>query len=267
VNGALYPYLDVEPRAYRFRIVNAANSRFFVLSFAGRTFLQIGADQGLLPAPAPMTQLTLAPGERADVIVDFSGAAGESLILATGASELMQIRVALGPGEKPRPLPAQLRPITRITDREAAVTRTLTLGEYSDAKLKPPRMLMLLDDKYWRDPVSEKPRLGTVEIWNLVNLTEDTHPIHLHLVRFQIMSRQLFDADEYQTSGKMRTLGERLPPEPGETGWKDTVRAHPGSITRIAAKFDGFAGRYVWHCHVLEHAANEMMRPFEVVAG
>jgi spore coat protein A, manganese oxidase len=126
---------------------------------------------------------------------------------------------------------------------------------------------MLLDDKYWRDPVSEKPRLGTVEIWNLVNLTEDTHPIHLHLVRFQIMSRQLFDADEYQTSGKMRTLGERLPPEPGETGWKDTVRAHPGSITRIAAKFDGFAGRYVWHCHVLEHAANEMMRPFEVVAG
>ncbi len=126
-------------------------------------------------------------------------------------------------------------------------------------------MLMLLDRKYWRDPVSEKPRLGTVEIWSLVNLTEDTHPSHLHLVRFQVLDRQLFDADEYQTSGTMRFVGEPIPPEPGETGWKDTVRVHPGTITRIAARFDGFAGRYVWHCHVLEHAANEMMRPFEVV--
>ena len=64
----------------------------------------------------------------------------------------------------------------------------------------------------------------------------------------------------------MQTIGAPVPPEPGETGWKDTVRAEPGMITRIIARFDGYVGRYVWHCHLLEHAANEMMRPFDVVA-
>jgi spore coat protein A len=114
--------------------------------------------------------------------------------------------------------------------------------------------------------VTEKPELGSVEIWNLVNLTEDTHPIHVHLVRFQLLERQPFDADEYKTSGRMQLTGKPVPPSPGEAGWKDTVRADAGMITRIIVRFDGYAGRYVWHCHVLEHAANEMMRPFEVVA-
>jgi spore coat protein A len=85
-------------------------------------------------------------------------------------------------------------------------------------------------------------------------------------VRFQVLDRQLFDADEYQTSHTLRLVGKALPPEPCESGWKDTVRAEPGKITRIIVRFEGYAGRYVWHCHVLEHAANEMMRPFEVVA-
>jgi spore coat protein A len=105
-----------------------------------------------------------------------------------------------------------------------------------------------------------------VEVWSLLNLTDDSHPIHLHLVRFQILERQLFDADEYQTSGTMRWLGSPVPPAPNEAGWKDTVVAAPGMATRIIARFEGYTGRYVWHCHVLEHAANEMMRPFEVVA-
>jgi spore coat protein A len=126
-------------------------------------------------------------------------------------------------------------------------------------------MLMLLDAKRWHEPVTEQPTLGTVEIWKLVNLTEDTHPIHLHLVRFQILDRQAFDVDGYMTFGKMRLLGSPVPPEPSEEGWKDTVQAHPGMITRIIVRFEGYVGRYVWHCHVLEHAANEMMRPFEVV--
>lgn len=266
VNGKLFPYLDAEPRAYRFRIVNAANSRFFDLAFSdGRRFIQIGADQGLLPKPAEMTRLTLAPGERADLVVDLSGAAGASIVLRNGASDVMQIRVAAGAGKAPSPLRAKLRTVERIRESEAVTTRMLTLGEYKDPKRQ--RMLMLLGEKYWRDEISEKPKLGTTEIWSLVNLTEDTHPIHLHLVRFQVLDRQQFDADEYGTSGTMRRLGAPTPPEAGEMGWKDTVRAHPGSITRIAARFEGFAGRYVWHCHVLEHAANEMMRPFEVIEG
>ena len=265
VNGKLYPYLDVEPRAYRFRIVNAANSRFFDLSLSnGRPLLQIGSDQGLLPSPVERVRISLAPAERADVIADFSASAGETLYVRTAAQDLMQIRVGRGASEKMRPLPPMLREIPRFTEEEAAVARTMTLDEYQDPADK--RMLMLLDGKYWKDPVSETPKLGSVEIWSLMNTTEDVHPIHLHLVRFQVLDRQPFDVDEFQLTGKVRLIGPRLPPGAGEAGWKDTVQTIPSTITRIAARFEGYAGRYVWHCHVLEHAANEMMRPFDVVA-
>jgi spore coat protein A len=264
VNGKIFPYLEVEPRRYRFRVVNAANSRTYDLAFGGLSFQQIGTDQGLLPQPVERTQLTLAPGERAEVVVDFAALAGASLLLKTGASELMLFRVARATATPTRPIPAKLRPIVPLLESEARASRTLTLGEYKEPGSG--RMLMLLGGKRWQEPLTEEPRLGTVEIWSLVNLTEDTHPIHLHLVRFQVLDRQLFDADEYQTHKTMRLLGARLPPDSDEAGWKDTVRAHPGMVTRIIARFDGFPGRYVWHCHVLEHAANEMMRPFEVVA-
>ena len=126
-------------------------------------------------------------------------------------------------------------------------------------------MLMLLDGKRWHEPVTEKPVLDSTEIWRLVNLTEDSHPIHLHLVRFQILDRQPFDVDEYLTSGKM-IVRTPVPPGPDEAGWKDTVRADSGMITRIIIRFEGYVGRYVWHCHLLEHAANEMMRPLEIVS-
>ena len=82
-----------------------------------------------------------------------------------------------------------------------------------------------------------------------------------------MLDRQAFDADEFLTSGKLLLRGQPVPPAPNEAGWKDTVRADAGLMTRILIQFDGYAGRYVWHCHVLEHAANEMMRPFEVVAA
>ena len=269
VNGKIFPYLDVEPRRYRFRVVNASNSRTYDLSLSGiSSFHQIGSDQGLLSAPVALKGVTLAPAERADLIVDFSGAAGQNVVLKDEAVELMQFRVgSRGPraAAKVAPLPSSLRTIPRIRTAEAVKTRTLTLNEYEDPKTH--AMLMLLNGTHWREPVTEKPALGTVEIWRLVNLTEDTHPIHLHLVRFQIVDRQVFDADEYKTSGTMNLVGAPVLAEPNETGWKDTVRAHPGMITRIVIRFEGYTGRYAWHCHVLEHAANEMMRPFEVVAS
>jgi len=99
----------------------------------------------------------------------------------------------------------------------------------------------------------------------LVNLTDDSHPIHLHLVRFQILDRRRFDAFHFQQKNEMRFGGPAVPPDPNEMGWKDTVRADPHMVTRIIVPFEGYAGRYVWHCHVLEHEDNEMMRPFEVV--
>jgi spore coat protein A len=265
VNGKLLPYFDVGPRRYRFRVLNASNARVYYLSFSnGMTFHQIGSDQGLLAAPAPATSLTLAPAERADVVVDFASAAGQAIVLQSQTLDLMQLRVGTGPRDASKPLPPVLRPLPRTPAGAAVKTRNLTLDGLKDPKTG--RMRMLLNHAYWHDPVTEKPVLGTTEIWELVNTTEEMHPIHLHLVRFQVLDRQRFDADALLTSGTMRTLGEPVPPPAGEAGWKDTVRAEPGSITRIVVAFDGFVGSYVWHCHVLEHAANEMMRPFEVVA-
>ncbi len=265
VNGRLFPYADVEPRRYRLRVVNAANARFFYLSLSnGQTFHQIGTDQGLLPAPVPVQRITLAPAERADLIVDFSGASGSRVVLQSQSFELLQFRVAArATGAPSPPLPRALRALPRPLERAAKRTRTLTLDEYEDPRTR--LMLMLLDGKRWHEPVTEDPELGSVEVWSLVNTTEDSHPIHLHLVRFQILDRQAFDTDTLQFKRTMRLMGPRIPPEAYEAGWKDTVRAEPGFITRILIRFDGFVGRYVWHCHVLEHAANEMMRPFEIL--
>jgi spore coat protein A len=272
VNGKLTPYLDVEPRPYRFRILNAANSRTYIFSLSnGQSYLQIGTDQGLLAAPVELTQVSLSPGERADVVIDFSAARGQRITLNNQSWELMQFRVAntaaqsLVPSPSvPGPLvPATLRSIPRIPESESVKTRLMILREYMSRE--PKRMLMLLNGTRWHEPVTERPELDSVEIWSFANTTGDIHPIHLHLVRFQVLDRQSFDADEYLLSGKLNYVGVRTAPPPGDSGWKDTVQTYPETVTRIIVRFEGYVGRYVWHCHLLEHAANEMMRPFEVV--
>jgi spore coat protein A len=266
-NGKLLPYLDVEPRKYRFRVLNAANGRFFRLALTnGQTLQQIGTDQGLLPAPVALKQVVLAPAERADLVLDFSDHAGEQIVLKNDfAQPVMQFRVSRTKVSDSSSLPAALRPVPRIAESEVVKTRDLRLGEIND--LRGESVAVLLNDAHWNMPVTENPVLNSVEIWNLMNVTDDVHPIHLHLVRFQILDRRRFDAFAYQNRGVLKYWGDAIPPEPGETGWKDTVRADPGMVTRIIMRFEGFAGRYVWHCHILEHEDNEMMRPYDVIAG
>ncbi|HVW28793.1 MAG TPA: multicopper oxidase domain-containing protein [Polyangiaceae bacterium] len=264
VNGKLSPFLDVEPRPYRFRVVNASNARFYYLSLSeAESLLQLGTEQGFLARPVALRTLTLAPGERADVAVDFTKLAGRSIVLKSQAFGLVQFRVKGRASTSSARIPDALVQPPHADEKKALRTRLLTLDEYEDPKTH--AMLMLLNGSRFRDPVTECPLKDSVEIWSLMNLTEDVHPIHLHLVRFRILDRQPFDADEYRTSRTMVLMGKPVPPGPDEAGLKDTVRADPGMITRILVHFDGYAGRYVWHCHVLEHAANEMMRPFDVV--
>ncbi len=265
-NGKLLPYLDVEPRKYRFRVLNAANGRFFRLALMnGQTFHQIATDQGLLPAPLELKQIILAPGERADLVMDFSDHAGEQIVLKNDfATPVVQFRVSRAKVNDPSTLPAALRAVPKIAESEAVKTRDLKLIEVND--LHGDSVTMLLNDAHWDMPVTEDPILNSVEIWNLMNTTEDIHPIHLHLVRFQILDRQRFDAFAFANRGVLRYRGAAMPPDPSEAGWKDTVRADPGMITRIIVPFQGYVGRYVWHCHILEHEDNEMMRPFEVIA-
>jgi spore coat protein A len=264
VNGKISPYLDVEPRPYRLRLLNAANGRFFHLAFANQMeFQQIGSDQGLLGAPVSMKRLTLAPGERADLIVDFSRDRGENIVLKSETFSALQFRVSGSTTVAVAPLSVALRPVARTPETEAGKTRELLLEETDDGADNP--LYMLLDRRRWKDPVTENPALDTTEIWSLVNGTDDSHPIHLHLVRFQVLDRRPFYVGEYLRKRQLRFTGEAVKPDPNEMGWKDTVRAEPGMVTRIIVRFEGYAGRYVWHCHILEHGDNEMMRPFEVV--
>jgi spore coat protein A, manganese oxidase len=275
VNGKAFPYLVVQPRKYRFRILNASNARFYGLTLSsGQQFYQIGSDQGLLPAPAPLHRLLIAPSERVDVIVDFSGYAGRRIELNNDApapypaggmvvpNQVMQFRVAHGSGHDKSKLPARLASVERINPSLAVMTRKLRMVELDDQYGR--TLVNLLNYSYWQTAPSEKPVLNTVEIWKLINNTGDTHPIHIHLISFQIIGRRPFDPVKLDR-GRMVYTGPLEPPPAHEAGWKDTVRADPGYETTIIAKFEGYPGRYVWHCHILEHEDNEMMRPYEVL--
>jgi spore coat protein A len=265
INGKLFPFLDVEPRKYRFRVINGSNGRFLRLSVAdGPAAHQIATDQGLLPHPVGVTRVRLAPAERADLVIDFAGCRGQQPIVENDGLPIMQFRVSDKPVNDTSALPAILGMVTALDESAAAATRVHTLSEDDDLLARP--MRMLLNNTRWHMPVTERPRLGTTEIWSLANVTDESHPIHLHLVRFQILDRRNFDTFNFQNRGRIVFTGPPLAPDPSEAGWKDTVRADPNMITRIIVRFDGYAGRYMWHCHILEHGDNEMMRPFEIVA-
>jgi spore coat protein A len=306
VNGRTWPFLDVEQRRYRFRLLNGCNSRFLILMFDSSDvrFWQIGADGGFLPLPVDVDavsggMLLMAPAERADVIVDFTNVPEETLVTLLNlgpdapfgggipdadfplpdpatTGQVMQFRVGSSEDSDPSTDPANLQLPEIYATPTAGITRQLYLNEeesktvfviqQASGKIKedaktglpfgPTAALLgtLLPDGtgnalLWSDPITEL-AAGT-EIWEIHNLTEDAHPIHVHLVQFEVLGRQSIG-------------GAARPPEPGETGFKDTVIAYPGEITRIKATFD-IAGLYVWHCHILEHEDNEMMRPYMIL--
>ena len=281
VNGKVWPYLEVEPRKYRFRILNGSNSRFYTMRLSsGQPFYQIGTDQGLLAKPVLVKQILLAPAERADVIIDFSKQKGKKIILTNNArspfpvgdpvnpnttGQIMQFKVKSGIfGKDTSSIPKFLTRLPKLKRASAVKVRNMTLVESTD---RFNRLLQLIDGKRFEAPVNIKPRLNTVEVWNLINLTEDTHPIHPHLVKFQILSRQPFDVNFYIKTRKLKFTGPAVLPQPNERGWKDTVRANPGQVTRIIARYGPFNGQYVVHCHILEHEDHDMMRPYTVVRG
>ena len=138
-------------------------------------------------------------------------------------------------------LPSTLRTVEKLPESAAVKTRFLSLDEVDDLVQNPVKML--LNGKSWHDPVTENPVLNSTEIWSFVNPTDDSHPIHLHLVKFQILDRRKIENFAYVSRQQIRFTGPPVPPDPDEVGWKDTVRAHPGMITRIIARFEGYPGR------------------------
>jgi bilirubin oxidase len=294
VNGRTWPSLEVEQRRYRFRFLNGCNSRFIILKMAADPlverpapallpFWQIGAEGGFLPAPVTLEQLLMAPAERADVIVDFSSLPpGTELFLINEApdepfgggqvgtdfeaadvettGQVMRFVVLPRAGSDNSTPPEQLILPRRTPLGPEVRTRQVSLNE-EDSEVLPgigPKEALLGivgEDGHpmpmmWDDPITENPDLGDIEIWEIHNHTMDAHPIHIHEVMFEVVNRESM-------------AGDVRGPEPWETGVKDTVIAYPDEITRVKALYD-LAGQYVWHCHIVEHEDNEMMRPYSV---
>ena len=293
VNGKVWPFLDVEPRLYRFRILNGCNARILNLDLAGVRMWQIGAEGGMWDRPVPVTRIVLAPAERADVILDFRPVAGARLPLknlppskpvvtpAPPLNDVMQIRVghvvsSPGPDCVPGWLPGRA---ADIPASDVVATRYLTLNEIG---VDTEDWVLRLNAADFEDATTETPRAGTVEDWVYVNLTGDTHPMHTHLVTFQVVGRTPFDAAGYQSAyaglnGVVGGIdptpfitGPMMPASPTERGFKDTVQAHPGYLTTVRARYELPSGvtapqTYVYHCHIVEHEDNDMMRPFTVI--
>jgi spore coat protein A, manganese oxidase len=303
VNGKIWPKLTVEPRRYRFRVVNGSNSRFYRLSIDSPSpttalfplVFQIATDGGFLAHPiqigtAEQLKLTLAPGERADLIVDFTACAvGDEFVLKNDArspfpgdptnqdgtpelnktdSVLKFIVGALTGIDESRPVNNLVLPsdfTTSIGGKKVSMTDIPAIAAALVAAALPKirirtrtltedaNKMVLLDSRGWEEPVTETPLLNSVEIWNLDNWTGDAHPIHLHLVQFMVLDRTPLIPDEPIT-----------PIEPNERGWKDTLRCPPQQRTQIIVHFTDYAGWYVWHCHMLEHEDHDMMRPLYV---
>jgi spore coat protein A len=371
VNGAPWPFLNVQPRRYHFRLVDGSNARFYNLTFGNAPVYAIAADDNYLDAPVPVSTVFIAPGERLDIIVDFSGLAGKNVTVTNNApipfpdglrpgidqpsmANIMQFIVSTGHvcdwscnpamGQCKRPVPQ-----VHLTDGQGHLSDGVTINKVRQIVLKEVQgtgpIEVLVNNTKWdgtkspsidaifpSDGVSELPRVGSTEMWEIINLTADAHPMHTHLIQFQILNRQLFREGVYQgvawnpafgssckpapllpgcTSGQFcpgygppcaynvpntdgaiggnpavspYLVGNPIPPAPEESGFKDTAKIQPHQVMRLIArwaptntpKYLAYPGRnlypfdptcgpgYVWHCHIVDHEDNEMMRPYKV---
>jgi spore coat protein A len=372
VNGRTWPYLNVEPRQYRFRFINGSNARFYNLSLSdGSPFIAIATDDGYLVNAVETTNLIIAPGERYEVVVDFEGHEDENITLMNsartpfpdgdditvgGTDTVMQFRVNVALNEdiadsdianntpiRPTPL---LPIVNAYHPSTGSIIRQLTLNEVLDGE--DPLELVVNNSKFNQADIlpgcstplcreTELPAVGDTEIWEIVNISADAHPMHTHLVSFQILKRIPFyydvagDDNDYgdwlasyedllDTNGvgpgegppnqynqknldgaiggnpavySYLNFGAQRDPSPYERGWKDVVIAYPGEVTRIVVRWDttdtpvastaaaaaaavgtsnypfdptelqGGVG-YVYHCHIIDHEDNEMMRNYVV---
>lgn len=262
LNGTVLPYLDVKHDRIRLRLLNGANASIYNLSFDdGRSFHQIGSDGGLLAAPVELTELRLAPGERADIVVDFSDGTPCKLISRSGGSgmEMMEqtpnfllLDFRVLPDRSPAPeLPGKLADIAEVNTENVKNTRTFLLEMPSMG----PQMMMgfpftINGEEMDMSRIDETVPVGQDEIWVIQNAGPMAHPFHIHNTQFRILSR----------NGKE--------PAANEKGRKDTVLVEPGEEVRILIRFDHYTDPkrpYMYHCHILEHEDAGMMGQFVVV--
>ena len=274
VNGNTWPFLNVEQRRYRFRLLNADNGEPFDLGLSltpggapiANAIWQIGADGGFLPEPVQVTSIPLHIAERADVIIDFSNfSLGANVYLVNGngtngtTDEVLEFRVGAATSADTTTPPASLVLPARTPLGPADVVRKVSVN---DGVLAGKQLGTVADNGaavplLWSDNVTEAPQFGDTEIWQIHNFDGGDHPIHIHMVQFEILGRRPLGSPDNTPL---------TPPGPGETGTKDTVFVDGDVIVHVKALFD-IGGRFVWHCHILEHEDDEMMRPYDVVGG
>jgi len=264
----------------------------------------IGNEGGFLSAPVNLTvtngnRLLMGLAERADVIVDFTnvpagnyvlgnvgpdepfggGVPGVDFAVADPASSGQVMLFNVVPAVAPDPTtPPQFLVLPPVLPLPAAtVTRPLALLEemsayFADSPAEavlgtiagdPNVALGVWTKRLWMDPVTEVPAVGATEVWEIYNATGDAHPMHVHETVFEVVNRQDIYVDEMGGTVQVVPGSVPVPPESWETGFKDTVIAYPGQVTRIRAQFST-PGQYVWHCHIVEHEDNEMMRPYRI---
>jgi len=254
VNGVPWPRFEVSARRYRFRILNACNAKSFRLGLSsGEFFVQIATDGGLLSAPRKVKEIPLAMAERVEVLVDFSSHPVGTQLFLKDSTERSEGLLRFDIVRKERDdsaVPARLADVQEIPAERAARLRTLVFTRGSSEG--PDARWAINGRQFDADRPIVAPRFDDIEVWRILNHTFGEphtilHPVHLHLVNFQILERN---------GG---------PPLAHETGWKDTVALMTGEEIRLIARFGGYHGRYLLHCHNLEHEDRGMMARFDVV--
>lgn len=264
VNGIYAPMHTVDTAKYRVRILNGSNARLYDFALStGAAFTLIGSDGGLLATPKQVTSVLLAPGERADVIIDFSAMALNSELFliskmfegagsAQGKQEfkVMKFEVANQVTDTFM-LPTTLSTITTLTESMATKTRTFDIQNMMEQHGGEGMMMKhtINMKEFDKDRIDELVSHGAIEIWTFDNTEGDEpHPMHLHGVQFQLLSR----------------TGGRGALTPLESGWKDTALVMPGETVKIIVPFGDAMGKFVFHCHNLEHEDTGMMGQFQI---
>ncbi|GAV65589.1 Cu-oxidase domain-containing protein/Cu-oxidase_2 domain-containing protein/Cu-oxidase_3 domain-containing protein [Cephalotus follicularis] len=302
VNGKAWPRVTVRRRKYRFRIRNASNARFFKFFFTnGLRFIHVASDSAYLEEPISTNETLLGPSEIADVVVDFSKSMSDTAILANGApypypggdpvneanGNVMKFVIKNEPEVDMWRVPKTLIKYPRADLSGALQTRYIVMYEYTSVTGEPTHLY--INGKSYDDPVTETPKVGTSEVWNVINLTQDNHPLHIHLGLFKVLDQtELVNEDRFKACmTKINdaikcnitnyTRGKNLEVPAHEKGWKNVYKITPGYVTKILVRFSYIHSNatypfdatkdpgYVYHCHILDHEDNVMIRPLRPI--
>ncbi|KAL2904732.1 Multicopper oxidase LPR1 [Bienertia sinuspersici] len=303
VNGKAWPYMEVQRRKYRFRIINTSNARFFRFYLRnGLPFIHVASDSAYIRRPIIAKTTLVAPSEISDVVIDFSKSKSNEVILANDAvypfpsgdpvnnanSKVMKFIIRHQQVSDPSKIPKTLIKYPSPNLSSTSQTRYISMYEYTSKTDEPTHLL--INGLSFDAPVTETPKVGSTEIWYVINLTEDNHPLHVHLGLFKVLKQtHLLDFDKFhdcmvkindaqKCNVHSHARGYKLPVPKHERGWKNVYKMSPGYMTMIYVRFSYIHVNnvsypfdatkdpgYVYHCHILDHEDNVMMRPFKLV--